>query len=665
MCRLTHALPVTIVSLALAGVVGGLVLVSCGGGMMGLKGADAAFVEPDFWARAEAMFGDDGGGYWLRQKETQLRYEGGNWYVKETYHTQIVVLDADRLEEYADFSIPFGPSSRLVSVKARTITSTGEVIPVSSENMHDKSTMPEFMLYSDRKARVFPMPGFGDRCVLDVSFEREDQDLYFMDEFVFGSRLPVRTAKYAYTVDSRIYEAGLRVYYKPYNLDVKPTETAYAAHFGQLVQIGWELDNIEAYPDERWMPPREVYLPRVTLSGFRPGRQPDDWSEFTSWYAKVLPKFDEVAKELGADIALITGDRHDEREIMQAMLDYFGENIRYVSVDINESGWTPHSPVDVMKTKYGDCKDMACLAVSMLRRRGIEAYPALVRTRDYAPIDPQLVVPLFNHMIVYVESDEGELWLDPTAAPYPLGYVPSVERDVDALVIHGKDPLWKRIPATTPFGSARATATTIAVAPTGLLTAEFRTAYSGDMGVERKWSYAKLGSKDLKEVLQDDALTCFHDVSLDTCVLASIDDREPLVRIAGRFNKRSAAIRLEDRMALRLDFLRPMVVAMADLPKGAERKFPLWVPFSFEEIDTLRVTIPAGWEVATLPMDLSSADKYGSYSIACSQEGGEVVIVVFNQLAAGEYQGNRYADFIDFWSRARERLNQDIIFRKI
>jgi hypothetical protein len=649
----------------LAGFAAGLLMLSCGGGLQGLKGADGVFLEPDFWARAEAMFGEEGGGYWLKQKETQLRYEGGNWFVKETYHTQIVVLDADRLEEYADVSIPFGPSSRLVSVKARTITSTGEIIPVASENMHDKSTMPEFMLYSDRKARVFPMPGFRDRCILDVSFEREDQDIYFMDEFVFGSRLPVNTARYAYSLDSRVYAGGLRVYYKAYNLDAKPTETSYTTHFGELVQIGWELDNIEAYPEERWMPPRDIYLPRVTLSGFRPGKAPDDWSDFTSWYAKILPEFDKVGEKLEGDIDIIVGNTQDESEIMQALLDYFGENIRYVSVDIDESGWSPHSPLEVMKTKYGDCKDMTCLAVSILRRRGIDAYPALVRTRDNAPIDPALVVPLFNHMIVYIDSDEGDLWLDPTAAPYPLGYVPSVERDVDALVIHGKDPVWKRIPATTPFGSMRTTTTSITVAPTGLLTGEFRTVYSGDMGVERKRSYARQGSKELLETMEDDATACFRDVSLDTCALAGMDGVEPVLRLLGRFTKPSAAIRLEDRMVLRLDFLKPMVAAMAELPKGSERKFPLWVPFSFEEIDTLRVEIPAGWDVATLPMDVSSADKYGSYRVSCSQEGGNVVIVVRNELAAGEYQGNRYVDFIDFWSRARERLSQDIVFRKL
>jgi hypothetical protein len=103
---------------------------------------------------------------------------------------------------------------------------------------------------------------------------------------------------------------------------------------------------------------------------------------------------------------------------------------------------------------------------------------------------------------------------------------------------------------------------------------------------------------------------------------------------------------------------------MADLPRASERKYPLWVPFAFEEIDTLRIGIPHGWEVQTLPMNVSSAEEFGAYRLSCSQEGGEVVVVIRNELVAGEYQGNRYRGFIDFWSRARERISQDVVFKK-
>jgi hypothetical protein len=647
------------------GAVALLSLLSCGGGIQSLEGKDKAFVEADFWKRAEAMFGEEGGGYWTREKQTEVRYEGGNWFVKERYHYQIVVLDADRLEEYADVSIPFGPSSRLVNVKARTITSAGEVLPVEAGSMHDKSRMPGFTLYSDRRSRVFPMPGFVDRCILDVAYEREDEALYFMDRFEFGTRLPVRNASYSYSLDSRVYMAGFRIYYRSYNVDAKPVDQSYETHFGTMVMWKWDLENIDAYPEERWMPPREAFLPRIALGGFGPDQQPDDWHAFTGWYAKILPKFDGVRPELDEYAQEIADDTEGETEIIQAVLDFIGENTRYVSVDMEDSGWRPHDPREVLENKYGDCKDMSCATVAILRRLGIKAYPALVRTREDGPIDPQLAVPLFNHMIVFVKSDDGDLWLDPTAAPCPVGYVPEMVRDLDALVLIDKDGVWKHTPSMSPYGSTRATLTEITLGPTGMLEGECRTTYSGDMGLVRKRSYAERSPSELGERVEEDIAACFRDVSLDTCWLVGMEEVDPVVRISGHFTKPSAVVRLGDRMVLRLDFLRPMMAGLAEMPRGSERKYPLWIPFGFEEIDTLRIHIPAGWEVAELPIDAASPSKYGAYGVSCAQEGDAVVVLIRNKLTAGEYQGDRFRDFVDFWLQARERAGGDIVFRKL
>jgi hypothetical protein len=108
-----------------------------------------------------------------------------------------------------------------------------------------------------------------------------------------------------------------------------------------------------------------------------------------------------------------------------------------------------------------------------------------------------------------------------------------------------------------------------------------------------------------------------------------------------------------------------MVAGLAEMPRGSERTYPLWIPFAFEEIDTVRVHIPAGWDVAELPMNVASPGEYGSYGLSCARDGGDVVVVIRNKLTTGEYQGSRFDDFVDFWSKARERTCQDLVFKKL
>lgn len=76
--------------------------------------------------------------------------------------------------------------------------------------------------------------------------------------------------------------------------------------------------------------------------------------------------------------------------------------------------------------KTGDCKDFATTTVAILRSIGIEASVAMTyRKNPYdafqrissQPIDPSIAIPLFNHAIVRVVSNEGKVfWVDPTNA---------------------------------------------------------------------------------------------------------------------------------------------------------------------------------------------------------------------------------------------------------
>jgi hypothetical protein len=113
--------------------------------MQKITKSEQVFLSPEFWVTADSLYGDHGGFYWLRGKSTMIEREGGNWVTRETYHMQIVVLDASVMEEYADVSLAFGPSSRLSDLRARTITSDGMIFPVKQEDVFEKSAIPDLV----------------------------------------------------------------------------------------------------------------------------------------------------------------------------------------------------------------------------------------------------------------------------------------------------------------------------------------------------------------------------------------------------------------------------------------------------------------------------------------------------------------------------------------
>ena len=85
----------------------------------------------------------------------------------------------------------------------------------------------------------------------------------------------------------------------------------------------------------------------------------------------------------------------------------------------NEAGLgsiKPRSPEEVVKLRYGDCKDKSLLLVSLLKKIGIsEAYPALVNSQFQHEIDklgPGCEV--FDHCIVTFRYNGETYWVDPS-----------------------------------------------------------------------------------------------------------------------------------------------------------------------------------------------------------------------------------------------------------
>jgi hypothetical protein len=90
-------------------------------------------------------------------------------------------------------------------------------------------------------------------------------------------------------------------------------------------------------------------------------------------------------------------------------------NIRYVGIEMGEHSHRPHTPDEVVRQRYGDCKDKSLLLATLLRANGIEAHVALVNTylgRGAAGLLPN--PGAFNHAIVRAQLNGKPRWIDPT-----------------------------------------------------------------------------------------------------------------------------------------------------------------------------------------------------------------------------------------------------------
>ncbi len=172
----------------------------------------------------------------------------------------------------------------------------------------------------------------------------------------------------------------------------------------------WEVNNVPRMFDEPSMPPYEMVLQRLFVSTL------PDWAAVSKWYWNLSqPHLDATTPEMKQTVKELTAGAKTDMDKVKALFYFVSNKIRYsgLTLEKDRPGFEPHDVFITFDKKYGVCRDKAALLVSMLRLAGLNAYPVLVSvgTRKDAVVPD----PFFNHAIVGVELEQGQIVLmDPT-----------------------------------------------------------------------------------------------------------------------------------------------------------------------------------------------------------------------------------------------------------
>jgi len=153
-----------------------------------------------------------------------------------------------------------------------------------------------------------------------------------------------------------------------------------------------------------WIIPYKYF----SLSSFKTWKQVNNWA-LDVFALKNEPDLNVVFREI------FTGKETMDEKINK-IINYVQDDIRYMGIESGIGSIKPFPPDQVVKQRFGDCKDKSLLMVSLLKKIGIgKAYPVLVNT--YMRQDVEKFYPsneVFNHCIVRFEFNDSTYWVDPT-----------------------------------------------------------------------------------------------------------------------------------------------------------------------------------------------------------------------------------------------------------
>nr|WP_085482107.1 DUF3857 and transglutaminase domain-containing protein [Paraburkholderia susongensis] len=153
------------------------------------------------------------------------------------------------------------------------------------------------------------------------------------------------------------------------------------------------------------------------------------------------PAIARLAQSLTAGLA-------DPRAKARALYDWMRLNIRYVALFLGETAAVPHKAADILRNRYGDCKDHVALYGALLAALGIRSEPVLLNLGPYysLPSVPGYGTSAINHAIIWIP--ELSQFADTTAGGTEFGYLPASVMDRPVLLVD--DGVLARTPATQP-----------------------------------------------------------------------------------------------------------------------------------------------------------------------------------------------------------------------
>jgi hypothetical protein len=348
--------------------------------------------------------------------------------IEET--TQILTAEG---KSRGDFDLPFSAMEDVEFTALEVLSPSGRLLTLDHDRVHD-SEAPSVPGYDTARRKIFSLPGVEPGAILHVRYRRVWKRFpfpYIFLELPIGDEIPV--------VRSSLRVEIPRTAVLRHGIAAAPAQAPTVSDTSYARRYDWHWADLPAYRPEVLAAPGAN--PRVQLSTF------PDWKTFGDWYARLIREADTVTDDIRAQAAAITAGLATPEEKVRALYE-FVTGMRYVSIPLGVNSFRPHAAANVLRNRYGDCKDKANLLNTLLGTVGIPA--KLVLVPRFGEVNPAVPGLAFNHAISRVDLPSGPIWVDSTDDVCPFGMLPPGDPGREVLVIDGQPDSLERLPVPDP-----------------------------------------------------------------------------------------------------------------------------------------------------------------------------------------------------------------------
>jgi hypothetical protein len=564
---------------------------------------------------------------------------------------RIVKILNEKGFRHANFIIPYDDATEIIKLEARTITPERRIIPLDPGKVFETSLYPDYVFYSDDKAKCFAMPAAEPGTVLEFRWQLQVRNFTLWTHWPFQQLDPVMISRYTIHCP-HIWKVKWKCYGGE---EVGPEIERESSTYDRY---RWELRNINAMRPETGMPSG---LTENTGLLFSPVGM-EKWDDVAAWYHALARDraIGDSAMKLVVDS--LVGSAETETEKIRRIYEYVRDKVRYLAIEIGVGGYQPHPAPEVFRNLFGDCKDMATLIVTLSELAGIEADPVLISTWQNGTLDTGLVTPAqFNHAIALATlSNKSEIWMDATDKQCAFGELPWYDQDRLVLIVNDSARAVIRRTPMPVNKNQTSRSWQLDMEPDGSTDGSLSITYTGTSAANIRHMFYREPFHEIVTWCNQELLGRFPAAENGQVDVRGLDQPGDTVYISIPFRFQSAI----DSSTTCLSF-QPGTWSGYDwhqLFAPRERYSDILLGFPLTMEDEVKIGYPETWTLLSQPGFRSLSMPFGGYYYRISFEDHCVHYKRYFRFSETRVEKSQYADFRNFLNEAALLDQKPVVF---
>lgn len=601
------------------------------------------------------------------------------WFSLEFRHFKRMHILKQSGYDLANVEIPLyangNAEENLDNLKAYTYNlENGKVVETK---LDIKSAVFKDRLSKNHVVQKFTFPNVKEGSIIEFEYKVKSDFLYNLQPWEFQGAYPRIWSEYKVSIPDFLYyvfiSQGLQYdhaktqNYRQETFSVVESATATASERytfqSGVTDYKMVMKNVPALKEESFTTTLNNHIAKIEfqLAEYRHPLQQksvmSNWTEVTQALLKDEDFGSQLSKDNGwmnDEIKTALGAANTDVAKAKNIYKYLQSN--FTCTDHNRL-YADQPIKNILKNKKGSEAEINLLLIAMLRKADLFADPVMLSTRSHGytnPIYP--IMERFNYVICRVKLDNQVVYLDASRPGLGFGRLHWECYNGHARVINNEATAVELV--SDSLKEKKFTSLMLFSGEKGELSGMMQQTSAYYESYELRDRIKEKGKEDFFKQIKKDFGS---DVDISKARIDSLETIDEPIQISY-----DVKLNLENENII---YLNPMFgEGYKENPfKSAERSYPVEMPYTFDEIYTLRMDVPQGYEVDELPKSTRvNFDEGGQsfFEYIIGNSGGVISFRSRIKLTRSYFLPEEYEVLREFFNLIVSKHSEQIVFKK-